>query len=232
MSDQTPNLDERLARLAARKAGAPIAPSAERSVERATGTGRAPRARRRHPAAAGRVLSLGLSSSAFLAMVAAFAAHPVTWTAPKATSSSAAAGPRNAGPAGRPRVVVKNVHHVLYVDQYGRPIASPSPARIALLEAAARQPAAAPAATASGGGSGSGRSRTWSPSASPSVGSAPSAPAPGVPAQAPVAQPPTATPPTVHVPPPTSPPVTSAPVTVVTTPPPPPPPACSGTKCP
>jgi hypothetical protein len=244
MTEHTPDLDERLARLAARKATrgtaaqttltgiavvAPEGPGAAGPVARGT------RSRRRHPAAAGRILSVGLSSSAFLSIVAAFGSQPTA----SAAATGAIAMERNASaprapapPVSRPKVVVTEVHHPVYVDQRGRPI--PAAALPKSLKAAptSTTPAAGAPPLKSGGSSTSGPPASPSPSLTqPAPGGtaggsgSPTAPAPG--------HPPTPTPAPIHVSPgPTTPPATSPPATVVTIPPPPPPPACSGTKCP
>ena len=84
MTEPNPDLDARLARLAARKAatgkaatggeaGAPTPTPNPASTAGPTAPPGTRRRRRKHPAAAGRILSVGLSSSAFLSMVAAFA---------------------------------------------------------------------------------------------------------------------------------------------------------------
>jgi hypothetical protein len=109
MTEPSPDLDERLTRLAARQAGAK--PSAPRA-----------RTRRKHPAAAARILSLGLSSSAFLSIIGVFGEQQAH------ISNLAAARPaRPVAPALRTpvptKVVVKYVHHRVYVDRYGRPVA-------------------------------------------------------------------------------------------------------------
>lgn len=221
MTEPAPDLDERLARLAARKAGAARAPEEPRASAGVSGRHRR---RRKHPAAAGRILSLGLSSSAFFAFVGAMGTHPPTPHTPVAAT---------APPAGSRRVVVvtkvvvRAVHHVEYVDQYGRPVPAALLAKSALPGSAA--PTAGGGATPSvppGFGSPSGRT-----TASPSVGAPPPASTPNSPPVAPGLPPATVqvSPPPSHTPA-TTPPVT-APPTVVTTPP-PPPPACSGTKCP
>jgi hypothetical protein len=206
MSEPTPDLDERLARLAARKTISPDAPT---------------RSRRRHPAAAARILSLGLSSSAFFSIIGAFGEQ-------SATHTSNAAGARVSLPTASPApvrttVVEKVVHHVLYVDRYGRPIPAPT------VSAAG---AALPNANRATSGSGQSRSAApvWNnhpsgtPAAvapTPTLGGASSAPgpAPATPAVTPYPTPaPAPTPPPQPV--------------VTTPPPPPPPPACSGTQCP
>jgi hypothetical protein len=269
MTEPNPDLDARLARLAARKAasgGAKPERTAEAAPTRAssrssadnvaslhlaasddmTPTVAAPpkRKRRRHPAAAGRILSVGLSSSAFLSMIAAFGSE---------TSSASAAASAVKTPvtraAPRPKIVVKDVHHTIYVDQWGRPIAAPAlPKGATALPASTQPPAGSGPKQSSGGGSYGattpGAPASWPTSPTPGGGNAPAAggggssaspgaPANPVPAPSPSQPNPGPTPTTPHVTPaPTTPPATSPPVTVVTTPPPPPPPPCSGSKCP
>jgi len=225
MTESTPDLDERLARLAARKAGPkPAAPAdgTSTTATAATATATAParaRTRRKHPAAAARILSLGLSSSAFLSIIGVFGQqHP-------GQTSNVAAAPvaRRITPVRVPvhtKVVVKYLHHTVYVDQYGRPVSAAT---------AANGPARSPAQH-----SGTGSAPQYSAPATGFPASGSPAVAPAVPPPAPVTGPaptnpavaPAPTPAPAPAPRPTPPPP------VVTTPPPPPPPACSGTKCP
>jgi len=218
------NLDERLARLAARKSGAAQASAAVDATTtspQTAGVGAKARSRRKHPAAAGRILSVGLSSSAFLSIVAAFGSQ----TASGATTSNYAAGP----PATlAPRVVVQDVHHKMYVDQYGHVL-------VPVTTAGSTTPGAstAPGATTSGGvtfvpapsGGGGGSSSGGGGGSSTPVTSPPSGGGGG--GGSPVTSPPVTSPP-VTSPPVTSPPVTSPPVTS----PPTTAPKCSGSKCP
>ena len=163
MTEPNPDLDERLARLAQRKASsrsttpnrpasaaatAPTTPTEVASINPGTRAAPAKRARRRHPAAAGRILSVGLSSSAFLSMVAAFGSQPASG----ASGAVAATVPKQsaAKAAPRPKIVIKDVHHITYVDQWGRPVAPPSvPAGIAVVPGSG-QPAAGSVPTNSG----------------------------------------------------------------------------------
>ncbi len=224
MTEPTPDLDERLARLAARKAGAPRVPSEPASTD--AGVPGPPRQRRKHPAAAGRILSLGLSASAFLAIIGAMGTHT---SAPHKPVAAAAPPVDNRRPVVITKVIVREVHHVEFVDQYGRPVPSALLAKSAAAGTTTASPGAAAAPSARSGTAPSSGGSTYIPTAG-----AP-APSPQAPVPAPVA--PGLPPATVHQSPPPSPtPVTNPPVTapptVVTTPPPPPPPACSGTKCP
>jgi len=227
MTEPTPDLDARLARLAARKAGAraatptgtseqPSARATERAAEHATPSARATRTRRRHPAAAARILSLGLSSSAFFSMVAAFG-QQTTWSAPPVPVSRARTVTTIPRPAPRAKVIVKDVHHIVFTDRYGRPIpASSVPKGAPIYPKGSLPPAGLPPVPSA---SANQQRSTWSPppSAAPTV----NVPAPAAPAPAPAPSAPAA-----PTPPPTAPPP------VVTTPPPPPPPACSGSTCP
>ena len=103
-------------------------------------------AKRRHPAAAGRILSVGLSSSAFLSMIAAFGSQ---------TSGASAASSLKTPltrPRRAPKIVIKDVHHTIYVDQCGRPIAAPSVPKGLTALPGATQPAAGSGPKQSGGG--------------------------------------------------------------------------------
>jgi len=217
MSSEKPDLDERLARLAARRAASGskekrAAPHPD-PVEKDRIVARRPerRGRRAHPAAAGRILAAGLSTSAFFSLMAAFAARaPAAGTAVVATAPPRVrvVGASGAGPVHRRKPKVKTVvrHHKVYVDQYGRPIGSPT-----------------------GPGTGS-SGPTYAPPSSGAVvppGPVSISPITSPPA-APIASPPAPSPPA----PAPAPPPTAPPATVFTPPPPPPPPPCSGTKCP
>jgi hypothetical protein len=237
MTEPTPDLDERLARLAARKTSARTptatgtsAPAAASASVTAVPSAATPtRSRRRHPAAAARILSVGLSSSAFFSIIGAFGEQNATHasnTAGALVSLPAASATR--APV-RTTVVEKVVHHVLYVDQYGRPIPPPTVPAAGAAVPTGNRPA-----------TGSGQSRSSAPVwNNPGAGTPAVAPPPTpTPAGAPPVAGPAPTPPAV-TPHPTTPPSpspapkpTPPPPTVVTTPPPPPPPACSGTKCP
>ncbi len=237
MTEPNPDLDARLARLAARKAAtgnraAPEPPSAATASGPTRPTG-ARRGRRKHPAAAGRILSFGLSSSAFLSMVAAFAQTGAAGT------STAAIVTTPVTARVRTKVVVKDVHHAVYVDQFGRPVAAPSVPTGATIAPAGSQPAAGASPGHSGASVPSGGATSSAPW--PGAGSSSNTPPPvssppptsGLTPPAPGGGP---TPTTAHVtPPPTVPPTTptTAHVTPPTTvPPPPPPPPCTGSKCP
>ncbi len=235
MTEPVTHLDERLARLAARKTTTGIAtPSGASSGA----TAKRARKRRKHPAAAGRILSLGLSSSAFFSLVGALGAQA---TASGASTNAGAAPPlaraATAGPpttrsAPRPKVVVKVVPHSLYVDRLGHPIAPTSLPKGAVVTPLPSQPAGA---SPKPGGAGTPAVGTpWAPPQTMS-------PAPNVPTTATPATPPATTllpptsqptPTTVRVPTPTTAPPSTSPPTTVFAPPPPPPPACSGTRCP
>ncbi len=215
MTDGT-NLDERLAQLAARRASASSPQDAAPRV--------APKARRAHPAAAARVFAAGLTTSSFLAIVTALGAQQ-----PASATKAASARPRgpvtqpfgttSLPPTTKPKVVEKTVHHVVYVDKYGRPV---SPSLVAM----------AGAITSTGAANGSG-GRTYSSGAGAThYVSAPSGGSGATPAVVPsnptTPSNPTQKPPTTSP----SPAPTSPPVTVQTPPPPPPAPPCTGSKCP
>ena len=70
--------------------------------------------RRRHVASAGRILATGLATSGFLATIASLA----TADARAAESQQADASPST--------TLVETIHRVLYVDEYGNPIAPPT----------------------------------------------------------------------------------------------------------
>ncbi len=74
MTDQNSDRDERLARLLARSGAAKAQPPVATPVDRpvATPTASAPRARRRHPALAGRIAVAGIGVSTMLGMVGAY----------------------------------------------------------------------------------------------------------------------------------------------------------------
>jgi hypothetical protein len=213
---ENPDLDERLARLAARRAASSgsKAESADPAAQDRIVARGPERKRRAHPAAAGRILAAGLSTSAFFSLMAAFAARapaagtPVVAAAPPAGLAGATGPTRHQ----KPKIVTKVRHHTVYVDQYGHRISPPQGQGAATF---------APAPLPSGPVAPVGTSAVTAP-----------------PAAAPVATPVTATPapppatsPPATVPPP-APPPTAPPTTVFTPPPPPPPPPCSGTKCP
>lgn len=214
----------RLQRLQARRSGSaaatPVA-SAPSSLGTSVGAARpTPNrvTRRRHAAPRGRVLAAGLSASAFVGGMTTIAAHPKVWT----TSASSALLPSTAAngtPTPAPSttlppvpptvVVVKEVHHTVYVDQYGHPIAGTRvPVTTKRTSSVSGSTGAAPARRVSG-------SSTPAPT-SASTGSLP-VPASGTSSGS-------STPPPASAP-------TPSPTTTAPPPPPPPPPTCSGSKC-
>src|SRR5207344_2370092 len=70
--------------------------------------------RRRHVAAAGRILATGLATSGFLATIASLAT---------ADARSLEAGQADAAPT---TTVVETIHRVIYVDEFGNRIAAPT----------------------------------------------------------------------------------------------------------
>ena len=70
--------------------------------------------RRRHVAAAGRILATGLATSGFLATIASLA----TADARELEAKQADAAP--------PTTLVETIHRVVYVDEFGNPIAPPT----------------------------------------------------------------------------------------------------------
>jgi hypothetical protein len=200
------DLDDRLAKLAARRAAARPAETA-------------PAAKRRgHKARIGRVLAAGMSSSAFFSIVGVLAANATTTkssTVATALPQVPISGPlaTSASSTTRTTVVVKVVHHERYVDTNGNTVAPPNMNR-----------ATVASAPSSGGNAGTTHSTTGAPVTSghtPSGGGGGTAPAP-TPTPAP-------TPPPTHSPAPTPPPTT--PVTTPKPPSPPPTPPCTGSKC-
>jgi len=71
--------------------------------------------RRRHAAAAGRILATGLATSGFLATIASFA-----------TVDAHSLESQQADPAATPTSLVETIHRVTYVDEFGNPIAPPT----------------------------------------------------------------------------------------------------------
>ena len=147
------------------------------AVDRPARSGR----RRRHAAPAGRVLAAGISASAFLGGMAAIGANPPSWASGATTTGNGALPvpvpppstlpPTTAAPVPSTVVVVEEVHHQLYVDQYGNPIdgsAVPASAR----SSATRTVASSSAGAGPGGSSG----------AAPAPVTAPASPAPAAPA--------------------------------------------------
>jgi hypothetical protein len=140
-------LDERLARLAERRAATtPSATPAPREL----------RPKRTHPAALSRVVVASLSWCAFSTIVAALAlqapAGATKTTAPVVplyTVPGNARAARRAAHATPTTIVVKQRRHIVYVDQHGAPLtASPSPAPGQYRAPVATWPGApAPAAT-------------------------------------------------------------------------------------
>jgi hypothetical protein len=200
------------------------------------------KSRRRHAAAAGRVLATGLATSGFFGTITALAqadAHPAA-TAPDAATPG-----------------VKTIERTIYVDENGNPVAPPSsslpgvadpattaaaatlPPGVTLAPGATLAPAPAPVAGAPvvAPKPGAAPTPTTAPKGAPAPAPAP-APTPGpAPAPAPAPAPgpapapaPAPTPTTAPAPKPTTPPppVTTAPPAPVTTAP----PACTPSKCP
>ena len=203
------NRSERLARLAQRQSPRST-PSAGQRV------------RRGHRAGATRILSAGLSTAAFLAFVAAFAARPPVWsaataaatpppvsaspsTAPPITQAPPTPVPPTSVPPAPPETIVvyQTVHRTVYVDDAGRPVDPNAAGTTPAAPSPAPAPEPSPAATVP-----QRATRTQRAVAAPPGDPAPTAPPPPPPAAAPA--------PTAAPPPP---------------PPPPPPPSCSGSSC-
>lgn len=227
-SDSTGSLDDRLAQLAARRAaaGGRAKPLAQHAADPNEDAPR--RNKRAHPAATGRVLAASLSTSAFLSIVTALSAQ----SAPSGAATvkfTNAAPPRPPTRATTPTtIVVRTVHHTVYVDANGNPVAVlPVPAT----GTAGTHPMAATVPQRTTYGSrytySAPRGTTYAPvyHAPTPVYAPPSQPgthpAP-VPAPAPA-------PTTPKAPAPTP---TAPPTTAYHAPAPPPPPACTGSKCP
>jgi hypothetical protein len=196
------DLDERVARLAARRAAN-------------TSPANAPK-RHRRKARVGRVLAAGISSSAFFSIVGVLAANATTNTSTVASALPQVpiTGPvETIAPATTATtVVVKVVHHKRYVDPNGTPVSPPT--------------TRATVASASGGSSGSGSSTHSTAGAPVTSGHAPtgggtSGSGGGGTSPAPTPAPTT---PVTHP--------AAPPTTVFTPPPAPPPPPCTGSKCP
>jgi len=213
MTESTADLDERLARLAARRAKSPDAPPA-------TGP------RRRHPAGATRILVAGLSAAGFLSIVASIGTAATTTTAAATTSAAAtttgtvARSPSGPGvTAAGPKPKTRRGHKPPVPPVPARPTATvaPAPGTQAATHLVFSAPAGAPPPTS-----------TASPAAPTSAVPTPAPPVGASPSPAPHTPPSTAP----HVSPtPTSAPAPT-PTTVFTPPPPPPPPPCFGTRCP
>ena len=207
-------------------AAEPVTPRAARAS--------APAGRRKHAAAAARVLAAGLSGTGFLFGVAALAAKPVTWSEPSANASGGVPDP---APQPEPApvapvtpvtvVIVERRHRPVYVDEQGNPV---DPAALSIAPA---QPSARPAPA----GSTAPVARPTTSGATPPRQTGTAAPA-ARPAPATTVSPAAGTSPATPGTPvaavPTTQTTTNAvtPTTVTTVPPPPPPPRCSGSKCP
>jgi hypothetical protein len=196
-------LDDRLARLAERRAAAsPSTPSELRP-------------KHKHPAALSRVVVASLSWCAFSTIVAAIAlqtpAGATKTTAPVVplyTVPSTARTARRAAHATPTTIVVKKRRHIVYVDQHGAPLTAP--------------PSSAPQYHAP--------AATWSSTPAPPATPAPQVAAPVATNAPATAWTPVATRAPTPTTKPAPPKVT--PTTVPHAPPPPPPPPCSGSKCP
>jgi hypothetical protein len=198
--------------------------------------------RRRHVAAAGRILATGLATSGFLATIASLA-----------TADARALEARQAD-AETPPNVVHMIHRVVHVDEFGSPLATPT-TLAGLLEAAATTtiaavvPSAVVDAVAPSATTGAVTPATATPAAAPHPATAPRTPAPSggapptpasaaplpeaVPEPAPAPAPPTAPAPTPEPAPTpsTSPSAAPAPAPEPTPAPAPVPPPCEGSAC-
>ncbi len=195
------DLDERLARLAARRAAS-------------TSPANAPK-RHRRKARIGRVLAAGISSSAFFSIVGVLAANATTNTSTVASALPQVpiTGPlETIGPATTATtVVVKVVHHKRFVDPNGTPVSPPTTR-------------GATVATSSGGSSSSGSSTHSTAGAPVTSGHAPTGGGSGGGGTSPAPAPtPAPTTPVTHP--------AAPPTTVFTPPSAPPPPPCTGSKC-
>jgi hypothetical protein len=117
------------------------------------------RNKRGHAAPAGRMIAAGVSAGAFFAGVAGFALNQPTWLTTTATTTTAPLVPATEPPVPPMEppttIVVEEVHHLVYVDQYGHPIdasavpgGAPEAAAPVRTRAAAAPIAAAPDASA------------------------------------------------------------------------------------
>ena len=116
MADQLdPEQAARLARLGQRRAPqAPAAPADEAPVIDKHTNVAVTRTKRRHAAAAGRVLATGLATSGFLGTITAMAQSDIH----KDQNDAATPTPSS--------VVVKTIQRITYVDENGNPVAPPS----------------------------------------------------------------------------------------------------------
>jgi hypothetical protein len=188
--------------------------------------------RRRHAADASRVLAAGISASAFMGTITAFAlsAQPKSALATRVEPTTVPEV-RTA----RTIVHVRKIKRVIYVDEHGRPVGTQivPPSQSATATRSAIGAAVRPASGATPGGATSTNTVVATPA--PVQGVTPSnrvtaPPVTGGPVPPPVATAPVTTPPP---PSPTAPPATVAPPS--TSPAPPPPttlPKCAGSKCP
>ena len=71
--------------------------------------------RRRHVAAAGRILATGLATSGFLGTIASLA-----------TADARSLESKQQADAATPTTLVETIHRVVYVDEFGNPIAPPT----------------------------------------------------------------------------------------------------------
>ena len=192
------------------------------------------RNRRRHAAAAGRVIATGLATSGFFGTITALAQSDAHHDAASTSAPDSS-------------VVVRTVEKTIYVDENGNPVAPPSsvpgtvdPASTAPGSIAAAVPGAAPVPVAAAPGAPAPKPGTPAPTPTPPPVTHPKAGAAPAPTPAPTTTPtptPTTTPTTTTAPttaPPPAP-VTTQPPPATTQPPAPTttkPPACTGSKCP
>ena len=251
MSAPPTDLDDRVARLAARRAASrPAAAVTAVAASEGSTKARLPltmRRKKNHPAWSARLITANLTTAAFLSIIVALAVQQTSY----ASATYAAAKPRGRITPlhkAKPKVIVKNVdvHHKMYFDANGNPIPADKIPKNALITPATAPGATTPATTSvipnfggapSAPSSGGGATHTTYGSAPSSGGGAP-APAPSAP---PAGGGGGGTPPatssqtTPHTTPATTPATTprTTPTTVhVTPPPPPPPPPCTATTCP
>jgi len=92
------------------------------SASRLTGV-RVVASKRRHAAAASRIIAVGVSTSAMLGIVAALASNPPSWAKPAAAPTETGTGTATA-PGATSTVVapVATVRQTIYVDENGKPI--------------------------------------------------------------------------------------------------------------
>jgi hypothetical protein len=183
--------------------------------------------RRRHVAAAGRILATGLATSGFLATIASLATADARELETKQAD------------AATPTTAVETIHRVVYVDEYGNPIAPPT--TLAPLGAAATpttvaavvdplatvDPTAPTTTTGAGPVAAAPAAATAAPgSPSPSPAPAPAPATPAAPTPAAAAPDPVAAPDPAPAPTPAP-----APAPAPTPTPAPAPPACQGSGC-